>query len=582
MRKNYLPLFIHQIRTRLVLAASLITLLAAGSTARAQAPAWQNIAVANQSLGGYSQIRATATDASGNVYVAGVFSLTTTLGNISLTSSAGESDVFVAKWSPATNSFVWAQRIGGIGSDEVTALTVRDNSVYVVGNFGSPTLSIGNTTLVNADANAGSYDVFVAKFSDAGPLAWAQRAGGEGFDYSTSVAVNGTNVYVGGYFYGLTSVFGGTTLTNASTTRTTTDAFIAKLTDTGNAGNFNWAQQASGTGDEAVAGLATNGANVYAVGNFQSTSVGFGSTTLANAGVNDMFVAKLVDAGSSSSFAWAQRAGGTGAESAMAVAVNGTNVYMAGGFSSAMAGFGGVTLNNAGLSDIFVAKLTDAGSNGNFVWAQRAGGTNAEYAASVTTSGANVYLAGTFQSAPAAFGTISLANSGGRDIFVTKLTDAGLTSNFAWALAGGGAGSDIGQSVAVSGTNVYAAGYVATPASFGSSAIPTSAGYQVGVLAALTDAQALATTAPASTAGILMYPNPAHTTATVLLPSGHGGTQATLILNDALGRTVKACTAALPMAGSQYILDLTGLTPGVYTLQVQAGITRAVRQLIID
>ena len=70
------------------LLAGLLPVLALASPAAAQAPAWQSarvIAEATAAVGGnYSIVSATAVDAAGNVYLAGKFTNTVTLGGITL------------------------------------------------------------------------------------------------------------------------------------------------------------------------------------------------------------------------------------------------------------------------------------------------------------------------------------------------------------------------------------------------------------------------------------------------------------------------------------------------------------------
>jgi len=226
-----------------------------------------------------------------------------------------------------------------------------------------------------------------------------------------------------------------------------------------------------------VAATAVDGAgNVYLAGAFRN-SVVLGGTTLTSLGSFDVFVAKFNP--TSNQFAWAQRAGGTGNDIATALAVSGTNVYMTGYFQSTTAGFGPATLTNAALNntaDVFVAKLTDAGSTSGFVWAQRAGGMDNDVANALAMSGTNVYVAGGFTSLTADFGTVTLSNIN---------------------------------------PNPY-----------------------LGFLASLTDPTLTATTAaagprePAS-----LFPNPARGTATLRLPAG--AAPAPLVLTDALGRAVR-------------------------------------------
>ena len=74
-----------------------------------------------------------------------------------------------------------------------------------------------------------------------------------------------------------------------------------------------------------------------------------------------MFVAKLTDAGSTSSFAWVQPAGGMGYDAASALAVSGTSMYIAGYFASPTADFGAINLSNTDPNSAlgFLAALTD-------------------------------------------------------------------------------------------------------------------------------------------------------------------------------------------------------------------------------
>jgi len=70
---------------------------------------------------------------------------------------------------------------------------------------------------------------------------------------------------------------------------------------------------------------------------------------------------------------------------------------------SGTATFGSTTLTNAGGSDVFAASLD---LDGNWLWANRAGGPGADVATAVATDGSrNVYLAGNY-SGVATFDTI--------------------------------------------------------------------------------------------------------------------------------------------------------------------------------
>jgi hypothetical protein len=549
-------------------------------------PAWKAALPVGASL-----LRATAVDTQGNVLVAGAFQGTMRLGSTTLT-SVGDYDIFVAKWSPASQDFVWAQRAGGAGFEQAMAVAVTSAGVYVTGQFISSTATFGSTSLTNASSS--NSDVFVAKLTDAGStasFAWAQRAGGAGYEIATAVAADGSNVFLAGSFSGTSASFGSTVLTGESENA----VFIAKLRDEGTAASFTWAQQAggaAGSGYPYAQALAVSGNNVYIAGSFSGV-VGFGSTSLTGMGPNtaDIFVARLTDAGSTASFAWARQAGGTSEDAATALAVNGANVYLAGYFKSSTAQFGDVILSSdptssANTSDLFVAKLTDSGSASTFSWAQRAGGAGEDRAQALAVMGTNVYVAGYFESRTAVFGSASLTTSGApsdSDIFVARLSDAGNKGNFLWAQRAGGSGADQATALGVQGPNVYVGGLISPPADFGGQTVSGPTGGQRGFLASLSEATVLATAKQGHIDHVSLYPNPAHATAFVRVQGQPGeASPVKLTLINGLGKRVRSQSYSLSAAAWPYPLDLTGLVPGMYILQVQVGAALSVRQLLID
>ena len=86
------------------------------------------------------------------------------------------------------------------------------------------------------------------------------------------------------------------------------------------------------------------------------------------------FVAKLIDEGSSGRFVWAQPISTTEQAQVTALAVSSTGVYVAGWFNYAAVQLGSFTISDYNRGQLFIAKLNDAGTNSSFAWALQAGG----------------------------------------------------------------------------------------------------------------------------------------------------------------------------------------------------------------
>jgi len=466
------------------------------SQARAQAPAWAAaLAPTQTSASGTANTRATAVNTAGDVLLTGSFTGTVSFGATTLL-SAGNSDVFVAKWNTAAGTWAWAVAGGGGGSDYGSGIATSGSSVYITGTvYSTSNVQFGGTPLAGVNATAG-YDVVVAKYTDAGTSAtygWAVAGGGAGYDIGNGIALSGSSVYVTGYATNNLAnangvQFGGVALPGASTT-VSYDVFVAKYTDVGTSATYGWAVAGGGDSGDVGNGIAVSGSSVYVTGSVygEATNAGgvqFGGKPLPGASTSystDVFVAKYTDVGTSATYGWAVAGGGTNTDIGYGIAASGSSVYVTGVFYGG-GQFGGKALPSASSlasQDAFVAKYTDAGSSATYGWAVAGGGRGADYGTSIAASSGNVYITGTVDNTSGAqFGGVVLAGAGllsSQEVFVTKYSDAGSAATYGWAAVGGGSGADAGYGIALSGSSVQVGCYTGTATARFGQAAPVAA-----------------------------------------------------------------------------------------------------------
>ncbi|MBO2010263.1 T9SS type A sorting domain-containing protein [Hymenobacter negativus] len=124
-------------------------------------------------------------------------------------------------------------------------------------------------------------------------------------------------------------------------------------------------------------------------------------------------------------------------------------------------------------------------------------------------------------------------------------------------------------------------GYFTGPtAPFSTLALAGPASGPTAFLASLTNPTLTATAAAQGNLSFTLAPNPARTAVAVQLPARPDAPTATLTLTDALGRTLR--TAILTAAGLHQELDLRGLAPGLYTVQMRAANTVGYQRLVVE
>ena len=350
---------------------------------------------------------------------------------------------------PAQYTLNWAKGMGGTGADQASAATSDAANHVISTGFFYGTVDFDPGPSVFQLTAFGSADIFVQKLDQNGNFLWAVQLGGLQFDKGNDVVCDPAgNIYITGSFQDIADFDPGSGIyaLNAGATQTN-EAFVVKLDPSG---NLVWARQLGGpsSSDEGK-GIALDGSgNVITTGAFNNTGdfdPGNGSYNLTPA-FYDIYISKLDNAGN---FVFAKKMGGPGIEMPYDLSVDGNgNIYSTGYFQNGAdfdPGNGSYPLSSAGGTDIYVSKLTSAGL---FSYAIGIGSTaNDRGYAIYSDNTGNAFVTGNFQ------GTADFDPGPG----VFNLSSAGSTDafilklnpqgNMQFALRVGGPSSDKGTAI---------------------------------------------------------------------------------------------------------------------------------------
>lgn len=344
-----------------------------------------------------------ATDQTGNCYVTGHYQSTNaSFGDVRVP-NAGDYDLFVAKYDPE-GRLLWVRTGGGKGYDYGHGIAVaRDHGVFVTGAL----VGDGAISDLKVVAPGGSH-LFCARYDEGGKLLWATTALGNARGSGHGIAVDAAgNAYVGGMSGG-TGTLGGLALTNAPGRDVfvakftpagkvawvhegygSTNAMAHEITcdRAGNvwaAGMFKgllqlgdhtvpshgdsdllltafsssgqrlWTRTGGGPRVDYGLGVAADGAgNVLLTGEFTDKAL-IAGTSITSRGSTDIYVAKFDPTGA---LRWLAQAGGEKGDNAYTIVADTQgNLYLSGNISGP-AKFGPHAVSCAGGNDVYLAKL---------------------------------------------------------------------------------------------------------------------------------------------------------------------------------------------------------------------------------
>lgn len=510
-----------------------------------------------------------AHDASGNTYITGKFIYSASFGDIQLTSN-GNGDIFVAKYDTEGQA-VWAVNAGGADNDCGYSLTLDPQGyIYVTGCF-CGNASFGNFTLQAIAENA----VFVGCLDAQGNWLWAVKGDGYSVDSIEPKCLvlsdNADYLYACGEFSGH-ATFGG----NALTSFGNKDIWVAKLDLTG---NWLWATQAGGAGNDGAKTLAFTADGGLVTGGYITGTANFGSIALTGPAVANGFVAWLSPAGQ-----W---------ETALRLSSNANsvcndldldsqdNIYLAGDFRYDLECGGHQFAGD--WQDIFIARIN--GDSRSFEWVQTAFGPKDQHSAAVAvTSQDRIYWAGYFLIS-VQFGMFQLTFVSSADIFLVRLDPSG---DYHMALHAGNICDDLAQDMAVDTSgNVYLAGYYTGDMYFGDFYLPFHDDEQI-FAAKLHETVPLADDVNVAPATVVSnYPNPFSGQTVLRYSLKDAAAKTELSIYNLRGQKIRRFDSVSGTAGEHEIVwdgkDQSGrkIPPGIYLCRLTTPADTLTRRMIM-
>ncbi len=197
-------------------------------------------------------------------------------------------------------------------------------------------------------------------------------------------------------------------------------------------GNEQWTRQFGTSVQDSPRGVAADATGVYVAGFTDGTS------GQSSQGSTDAFVRKYDVNGSEQ---WTRQFGTSRVDQGLAIASDGTSIYVAGSVQGALPGQTAATLAD----DAFVRKYD---ANGVEQWTRQFGTGDQEQASGVAVDASGIYVTGRTTGA-----LVQPAQN--TDVFLRKYDASG---NVVWTRQFGTAGSDLANAIAVNASGVYVAG----------------------------------------------------------------------------------------------------------------------------
>ncbi len=559
----------------------------------------QNLSWIKQ-IGGIGIDRALSvtTDASGNIYATGQYQGRVDFdpGSDSLFRSATSSgEAFLVKLSPSgemLKTFTYGSSTSGHTVVGNNLAIDGSGNLYTAGYFGGSNVDFDPDSAGTYKLSyvGGGNNVFVQKLDPSGNFLWAVRWPYNFESGANNMAEEGPamaldaagNVFTTGRFNG-TRDFDPGTAGVYNLPGGNYDGYISKLNTNG---EFQWAKQFR-TGTASVSyiwpkSVSVDGSNnLYLAGLFKGEVDFNPDTGAAHTLTSETQVGFVVKLSATGEFLWVKSIGSNNRplldyHTANAVTADAAgNAYVTGSFMDTLRA-GNTSLVSAGSSDIYITKLNPSG---NFVWAKRIGTFYDTEEGRVIGLDANgdVYTSGFFRGSPdfnPGPGSAILSTNGGMDMFVLKLTAAG---DFVWAKnLGGPSSTELIQDLAIHGDAVYSVGRFQNVVNFDPNGLMYLTPNKSDIFIHKMHQGTVGIGDLVNDLDVWVYPNPASDQFRIELP-GPFSADARVSISDLQGRVIRQ----EQLTSTDNLIDITGLTEGVYLLDIRKDGRRAVQKLIV-
>lgn len=342
---------------------------------------------------GYQLVSALATDADGNIFVAGRFSSEIDiLGTVYTTIGDYDAMLFMLN---AAGDYQWSQRMSGDYDNRATDLAITpDGDVVVVGTFDGPHTINGNTYDPTAIYDR---EIWAARYTAGATPVWVTVYVAPGDDTAASVDVlSDGRILVGGDFTQSFDLAASTAVADG------VDAFVAILDPSGETESV---ATFGGTGSQSIGAVAAL-SNGWAIAGTFDGYADLGGGQLPFVGPLDTYAAIFENG----THVYSSSLGAIGQQRLLSLATDDDDNVVLGGYFVDGLSLEGVALTPALYQDPFLAKVSQTGA---LLWIYGYGAASDEVIAQTAVAPDGSVLAiGSFASAPINLGGDDLTESG--------------------------------------------------------------------------------------------------------------------------------------------------------------------------